>query len=66
MERQYVRGGGAVRGGAEADHLQHGARGEVPEGGVQHPGLQHAQRSGEAGIQVGGFFSESTFQDKCF
>ena len=52
MERQYVRGGGAVRGGAEADHLQHGARGEVQEGGVQHTGLQHAQRFGEARIQV--------------
>ena len=52
MERQYVRGGGAVRGGVEADHLQHGARGEVQEGGVQHTGLQHAQRSREARIQV--------------
>ena len=55
MERQHVRGGGPGWGGAEADHLQagdHGPGGEVQEGGVQHPGLQYAERPGEARGQV--------------
>ena len=65
VERQHVCGGGAARGGAQTDHLQaghqHGAGGEIPEGGVQHSGLQHAQCSGETGIQVGCQFSLSVY-----
>ena len=54
---QHVCGGGAGRPGAHTDHLQAGPDGacrEVPPGGVQHACLQHAQRPGEARLQVSG------------